>query len=321
MLDPKKLAIFLSLLVLVMALDLVTKYWAADSLATIVHVLPLKGPDGGGVTAKEFLAQSGFESADARALMKLAPALETDKAAQYPTKRITADMGYYVFLDESRADSPLYLANPALKDFSKRKETGQSEQEWRAAWTAKELPWVELLTKEFPFLNEEEAGEILDKKLVHPLPVPSQRTRLTDLSPIVAGEVYLLTRRDIELIPGYLGFIYAENPGAAWGLFRDSSLFVRVFFLQIVSLFAMGLIIYVALKTPKGHLLSVAALAGILGGAAGNFVGRFSRYVVVDFVDMHLGDSHWPTYNVADIGITVGVAILVIQVLRKKSPF
>jgi signal peptidase II len=59
----------------------------------------------------------------------------------------------------------------------------------------------------------------------------------------------------------------------------------------------------------------------VFGGAVGNFVDRIARHYVVDFIDMYVGSSHWPTYNVADIGITVGVILLAFQMLRKRPPF
>ena len=58
-----------------------------------------------------------------------------------------------------------------------------------------------------------------------------------------------------------------------------------------------------------------------MAGAAGNFVDRIRYGYVIDFIDMHLGFMHWPTYNVADIAITIGVVQLVIDIMfNKDSP-
>ena len=63
------------------------------------------------------------------------------------------------------------------------------------------------------------------------------------------------------------------------------------------------------------------ALVSILAGAAGNFVDRVRYGYVIDFIDMHLGFMRWPTYNVADIAITVGVIVLIGDILfNKDSP-
>jgi len=320
MINGKKIAIFLAAAAVTLVLDLGTKWWAAGSLASFEHPLPVTvGESEAGKTLEELLHGRELVDVTADSVMRLSPPLDTDKSPAFPVSRITKDRAYYLFESAARTSPPLFLSNPALREFRQRREEGLTREEWKASWQKRQLAWSEYISAEFPYLSDDEVAALLKERLVHPIPM--HVSHVAGSVRVKAGETYLVVSRTIEIVPGFLRFIYAENPGAAWGLLRDASLFIRIFFLQFVSLLAMGLILYVTYKVPEGQLISVAALAMIFGGAVGNFVERFGRLAVVDFIDMYVRDSHWPTYNVADIGITVGVALLFIQMLRKQSPF
>jgi len=56
----------------------------------------------------------------------------------------------------------------------------------------------------------------------------------------------------------------------------------------------------------------------ILGGALGNLIDRTARMGVVDWIDVYIGRHHWPAFNIADIGITLGATIIVLHVLFGK---
>jgi signal peptidase II len=122
-----------------------------------------------------------------------------------------------------------------------------------------------------------------------------------------------ITRRMV-LIEGYLNFSYVRNPGAAWGfLAQADDAFRRPFFIAI-SLVAMAFIFYLFLRLERGQWLLMTALALVMGGAVGNFVDRLRYNYVVDFIDFHIRHHfRWPTFNVADIAITVGVILLFIE--------
>jgi len=118
--------------------------------------------------------------------------------------------------------------------------------------------------------------------------------------------------RQQRLLKGYIkfNFTYVRNPGAAWGfLARAEESFRRPFFL-IISLVAMTFILYLFLRLQRGQLLLMAALALVMGGAVGNFIDRIRYNYVVDFLDFRVGGFKWPTFNVADVAITVGVIFL-----------
>lgn len=120
--------------------------------------------------------------------------------------------------------------------------------------------------------------------------------------------------RRIVLVEGYLALSYVRNPGAAWGfLARSNESFRRPFFIGI-SVLAMGFILYLFRRLERGQLLLMTALSLVMGGAIGNFIDRLRYNYVVDFVDFHVGHRFkWPTFNVADVAITVGVVLLFVE--------
>ena len=315
-----KYVIFAAVVFVSAGVDLLTKQWAADNLANPDHPLPLVvGDTDVGKDVTEFLAQSRFPDAEIRDLLLLPPALETKAGDDFPVGRISADRGYYVYESDDRSSPPLFLQNPAWREFSEQRDKGLSSEDWKAAWKDRKISWVEVITTQHPHLDDEEAGELLEQKRIHP--VPLRNVGLIPEMKVRSGDVFLLMTRNIPLIEGNLRFVFAQNPGAAWGFLRDAPVVIRIIFLQLASLLAMGLICFVVFRTPNEFVGSVVGLALVMGGAVGNFVERVSRLVVIDFIDMYIGDSHWPTYNVADIAISVGVGLLFIQVARKRAPF
>ncbi len=108
---------------------------------------------------------------------------------------------------------------------------------------------------------------------------------------------------------------YAENPGAAWGLFRDLSLTTRN---AVFSLTLLGAVIFILVyfrRLAPAQRLPQVALSLVFAGAIGNFIDRLARGYVVDFIDWHWWrrpDLYWPTFNIADSMIVVGVLLLVL---------
>lgn len=109
---------------------------------------------------------------------------------------------------------------------------------------------------------------------------------------------------------------YVENPGAAWGLFRSFSEGFRNTFFTLVSLGAVAFILHYYRKLREEQRFLQLALAFVLAGAVGNFLDRLARGYVIDFVEWYWWnrpDLRWPTFNVADSLIVVGVAMLVLH--------
>jgi signal peptidase II len=115
---------------------------------------------------------------------------------------------------------------------------------------------------------------------------------------------------------------YAENPGAAWGLFRGLSAASRSRFFSTITLIAVGFILFYYRKLEEEQAFLRVALSLVLSGAVGNFLDRLARGYVIDFVDWHWWnrpDLYWPTFNVADSMIVVGVAMLILHPAPKKD--
>lgn len=126
----------------------------------------------------------------------------------------------------------------------------------------------------------------------------------------------------IEVIPGLLRFRYAENPGAAWGLFRKLPPDVRGPLFHVVSIGAIVLISWYfrKLRGNRDERWALVGLPLVLGGAIGNYVDRVARSFVIDYIEAHWHDqAYWPSFNVADMAICVGVACLMIDAFVRRE--
>ncbi|NWG87426.1 MAG: lipoprotein signal peptidase [Hydrogenophilaceae bacterium] len=128
--------------------------------------------------------------------------------------------------------------------------------------------------------------------------------------------VQAMALHDYIPVTDFFNLVRMHNTGAAFSLLADQPGWQRLFFLA-VGLIASGVIFHLLRKT-HGRPLFCLALALILGGALGNVIDRAAYGYVVDFLDFYLGDWHWPAFNVADSGITVGAALLIFDSLRKR---
>ena len=118
----------------------------------------------------------------------------------------------------------------------------------------------------------------------------------------------------MTVIEGLLDFTYVQNTGAAWGFLGSAPAWFRRPFFLVVSLAAVAFIVWIYRKVERGQWLLASALACVLGGAVGNFIDRALNGYVIDYLDAHWYDGpHWPTFNVADIGISVGVVALFVE--------
>jgi signal peptidase II len=142
-----------------------------------------------------------------------------------------------------------------------------------------------------------------------------------DNDPPVAG-AHRLSTRPYRFIENYWHFRYVENPGAAWGLFGTWSESVRRPFFHLVSLVALGFIIFMYVRLSAEQRMMRWALALVAGGALGNFLDRLIRGYVIDFIDWHWRNQpgmRWPTFNVADAAICVGVGLLLLDSMRERK--
>jgi signal peptidase II len=118
------------------------------------------------------------------------------------------------------------------------------------------------------------------------------------------------------IVEGFLSLSHVENRGAAFGILSDADLPHQSVLFSAISVLALLAIAAYAIRLPKDARLPRVALALVLGGAIGNLIDRVRLGHVVDFVHAYWGRHQWPDFNMADSAITVGVALLLLDMLR-----
>ncbi len=113
-----------------------------------------------------------------------------------------------------------------------------------------------------------------------------------------------------QVISNFFHITYVRNPGAAFGMLSDSA--IRIPFFLSISVIAVIAILWYVRKVAAEKQWQLVALGLILSGALGNFIDRARLGEVIDFLDVHWYNYHWPAFNVADSAICVGVAIMLI---------
>lgn len=160
-----------------------------------------------------------------------------------------------------------------------------------------------------------------------------------DISSKAWAEVTLNRRgfEPIELWDRHLSITLAYNQGGAWGLFANAGEMVRKPFFLIVSAAAIWFIVSLYGRLHKSQKALTWGLPLVLGGALGNLSDRITRSQVVDFIDyraewvLHLNSfvhkfarvwtitDHWPTFNVADVAICIGVGLMAVDMLGSRK--
>jgi signal peptidase II len=129
--------------------------------------------------------------------------------------------------------------------------------------------------------------------------------------------------RRLEIWKGHVDFIFAQNPGGAWSFLRNLPDSLRRPFFLVVSAAAIVFIISIYQRIHRDQWAMKVGLPLALGGAMGNLADRIRFGWVVDFIDVSLRwggrDHHWPTFNVADIAIVLGVGLMAIDMLRSRG--
>jgi signal peptidase II len=123
----------------------------------------------------------------------------------------------------------------------------------------------------------------------------------------------------VTIIPGFLDFTHVRNTGAAFGFLNAVDFPLKTVVLTAVATAGLiGVAIYSATLVHQ-QLMARMGLALIIGGAAGNLVDRVAIGSVVDFVDVYWRGYHFWAFNVADSSITVGVAIMILDMIGVGS--
>jgi signal peptidase II len=122
------------------------------------------------------------------------------------------------------------------------------------------------------------------------------------------------------LVDGLLSLSHVRNRGAAFGILSDADLPYQAVVFSALSLVALCAIAVYAWRLPVEARVPQLALSFILGGAFGNLVDRIRLGYVVDFVHVYWREHQWPDFNAADSAITVGVTLLVLDILLSPHP-
>jgi len=113
-----------------------------------------------------------------------------------------------------------------------------------------------------------------------------------------------------RVFSNFFHITYVRNPGAAFGILSDSAIRLP-FFISISCLASLGILWYIR-KIPRDKHWQFLALGLIFSGALGNLIDRIRFAEVIDFLDVHWYNYHWPAFNIADSAICIGVTLMLI---------
>lgn len=122
-------------------------------------------------------------------------------------------------------------------------------------------------------------------------------------------------RFHLTIVPRVIYLVHSRNPGIAFGMFAEAqSKWLRALLIA-TSVVVIGVLAWLLVAGRAGGLRSRVGLALILGGAAGNLIDRLLHGGVTDFFEVWLGSYHWPAFNIADSAISIGAALVVLELL------
>lgn len=131
---------------------------------------------------------------------------------------------------------------------------------------------------------------------------------------------YLRLHESVPVITGFFDLVHVRNRGMAFGLLNRPDINFGFYVLVAASIGAIVLLTVWLIRLKENDNLTVLTLSLILGGAVGNLIDRLRFREVVDFLDVYIGQYHWPAFNVADSAITVGTLLLAFTMFfRQKS--
>ena len=129
--------------------------------------------------------------------------------------------------------------------------------------------------------------------------------------------------QSVEIIKDFFHITYVRNTGAAFGLLAGPAHPLRTTLFVVISGVAIGVILLIYRKIEDDDTLHALAFSFLLGGAVGNLVDRVWMGQVIDFLDFHWYDHHWPAFNFADSAICGGIGLILLNMLmgpRRISP-
>ena len=167
-------------------------------------------------------------------------------------------------------------------------------------------------------MSEETAGQIPVSPRRLELWLPIAIVALDQLTKAIVRSRVPLSA-SVEVVSGFMNITHVRNTGAAFGLFNAADFPFKTVAIAVVALAAIVWVGVYAAGLPRHHWLARLGLALIMGGAAGNLLDRVLIGSVVDFVDVYWKTYHFWAFNVADSAISVGVAIMILDMLGVRA--
>jgi signal peptidase II len=165
-----------------------------------------------------------------------------------------------------------------------------------------------------------------DADLPAPVPVPETQSRRLEIwLPILVVAIDQLTKaavratlplhESVTVLPGFIDFTHVRNSGAAFGILNGVDFPFKTILIAVIATSALVGVGMYAASLAHHQLVARLGLALIIGGAAGNLIDRVIAGSVVDFVDVYWRTYHFWAFNVADSAISIGVAIMILDML------
>ncbi len=137
---------------------------------------------------------------------------------------------------------------------------------------------------------------------------------------LVLKYIPLYTR--VEIIQGFFNLTHVRNPGVAFGMLQNFGSNYQFISLAVISAITLFLLFVILTQTKQDDKLQSASLSLILGGAVGNLIDRFRLGEVVDFISVHWQSLYyWPSFNIADAAISIGIVLFLFDELFLKKSF
>ncbi|MDG1687602.1 MAG: signal peptidase II [Gammaproteobacteria bacterium] len=127
---------------------------------------------------------------------------------------------------------------------------------------------------------------------------------------------WLALYETVAIMP-YFNLTMAHNHGAAFSFLAQAGGWQRWFFTVLALVISTVLVVWLAKLKPEAKLEAIS-LSLVIGGAIGNVIDRIYYGYVIDFLDIYIGSSHWPAFNVADSAICIGAVLLIIDSIKSE---
>jgi signal peptidase II len=128
--------------------------------------------------------------------------------------------------------------------------------------------------------------------------------------------------QSIEIVKNFFHITHVRNTGAAFGLLAGPTHPLRTILFVVISVTAIGVILLIYRRIDDDDTLHALAFSLLLGGAAGNLIDRIWIGQVIDFLDFHWYNHHWPAFNFADSAICGGIGLILFNMVMgaRRSP-